>query len=217
MQKIGQGLAELFASLGGSDADRIARRTAVVHVRWKTAIKSVYQNAAQLVLDHVNSVVIMDDAGARTLIVYSDDSLIRSDLDSRQEFIKMKLKEQGEVIDVFKILPSKFDMKARHPFMQTEYDRQEEAMLKGSTAHKKTSAPENTCQPQTTRLSRNDENSKSFTTPLRSLPDETVSEDEWTSEDAALWEKRAEEMNNTAVGAALAKAIRADFEAKKIK
>jgi len=89
-----------------------------------------------MVLDHVNAVYIMaaDEVvkGATTkashtgtgaqLVVYADDSLIRSDLDARQEFLKMKLKEQGEHVETFKILPSRFEMKARHPFRRPEED-----------------------------------------------------------------------------------------------
>ena len=56
------------------------------------------------------------------LVVYADDSLIRSDLDARQEFLKMKLKEQGEHVETFKILPSRFEMKAHHPFRRAEED-----------------------------------------------------------------------------------------------
>ncbi|MFR7651105.1 MAG: phosphoadenosine phosphosulfate sulfotransferase, partial [Eggerthella lenta] len=56
------------------------------------------------------------------LVVYADDSLIRSDLDARQEFLKMKLNGQGEHVETFKILPSRFEMKARHPFRRAEED-----------------------------------------------------------------------------------------------
>ncbi len=54
------------------------------------------------------------------LVVYADDSLIRSDLDARQEFLKIQLNGKGERIDAFRILPSTFDMKARHPFSPRE-------------------------------------------------------------------------------------------------
>lgn len=116
MKKLGDGLTEALFHLGATDADRIARRTAIVHTRWKEAVVLVYKDAAQLVLDHINGVVIKKDDGLDMLVIYSDDSLIRSDLDTRQEFLKMKLKALGENVEVFKILPSKFDMKSRHPF-----------------------------------------------------------------------------------------------------
>lgn len=56
----------------------------------------------------------------KQLIVYSDDSMVRSDLDARQEFLKMKLREAGEHVERFKILPSKMDMRTRHPFLDEE-------------------------------------------------------------------------------------------------
>lgn len=120
MKRVGDGLTELMTKLGASDTDRIARRTAVVHTRWKEAVSLVYKDAAQLVLDHVNSVVIKQENGVVTLIVYSDDSLIRSDIDNRQEFLKMKLKVAGEDIEVFRILPSTLGMRKRHPFTVTD-------------------------------------------------------------------------------------------------
>lgn len=116
MKKLGDGIAYVFATLGGTDADRVAQRTAIVHAKWKEAVTAVYKNSTQLVLDHINSVVIMEENGYPALKVYCDDSLIRSDLDARQEFLKMKLHELGENIETFTIIPSRFDMKARHPF-----------------------------------------------------------------------------------------------------
>lgn len=131
MRKLGVSISELMSTLAvGDDVARKAQRAAAVNVAWRNAVEAVYKDAAEMVLDHVNAVYIMgaDEvvAGAPAkaqpvgtgsqLVVYSDDSLIRSDLDARQEFLKMKLKEQGEHVDTFRILPSRFDMKARHPF-----------------------------------------------------------------------------------------------------
>ena len=124
MRKLGESINELMAALAaGDDASR-------------NAVEAVYKDAAQMVLDHVNAVYIMaadevvkgtptraSHAGTGAqLVVYADDSLIRSDLDARQEFLKMKLKEQGEHVETFKILPSRFEMKARHPFRRAEED-----------------------------------------------------------------------------------------------
>ena len=111
MRKLGESINELMAALAaGDDASRKAQRAAAVNVAWRNAVEAVYKDAAQMVLDHVNAVYIMaaDEVvkGATTkashtgtgaqLVVYADDSLIRSDLDARQEFLKMKLKEQGD-------------------------------------------------------------------------------------------------------------------------
>lgn len=137
MRKLGESINELMTVLAaGDDASRKAQRAAAVNVAWRNAVEAVYKDAAEMVLDHVNAVYIMaaDEVvkGAPTkashtgtgaqLVVYSDDSLIRSDLDARQEFLKMKLKEQGEHVETFKILPSRFDMKSRHPFRRVEAD-----------------------------------------------------------------------------------------------
>ncbi|BAK43291.1 hypothetical protein [Eggerthella sp. YY7918] len=156
MKKVGEGVKEIIAALaGGSDeASQKAARAAAVNVLWRNAVEAVYKDAAQTVLDHINAVYIMSgDAciggqrdgitrkqgaqittsyGARSqsrgaqIVIYADDSLIRSDLDARQEFLKMRLKEQGEHIDTFKILPSRFDMKARHPFKNVSSGEQKE-------------------------------------------------------------------------------------------
>lgn len=154
MKKIGAGVKELMAALGGTDdVARKAARAAEVNVVWRNAVEAVYGDAASLVLAHVNAVYILDadavvagsrdgssrarpipeagncrppqskkqqPAGGAQLVVYSDDSLIRSDIDARQEFLKMRLREQGEHVETFKILPSRFDMKARHPFVAKE-------------------------------------------------------------------------------------------------
>lgn len=137
MRKLGESINELMTVLAaGDDASRKAQRAAAVNVAWRNAVEAVYKDAAEMVLDHVNAVYIMaadevvkgapmkashTGTGAQ-LVVYSDDSLIRSDLDARQEFLKMKLKEQGEHVETFKILPSRFDMKSRHPFRRAEAD-----------------------------------------------------------------------------------------------
>ena len=118
MRKLGESINELMDALAaGDDASRKAQRAAAVNVAWRNAVEAVYKDAAQMVLDHVNAVYIMaaDEVvkGATTkashtgtgaqLVVYADDSLIRSDLDARQEFLKMKLK-------------------AHHPFCRAEED-----------------------------------------------------------------------------------------------
>lgn len=110
MRKLGESINELMAALAaGDDASRKAQRAAAVNVAWRNAVEAVYKDAAQMVLDHVNAVYIMaaDEVvkGATTkashtgtgaqLVVYADDSLIRSDLDARQEFLKMKLKNKA--------------------------------------------------------------------------------------------------------------------------
>ncbi len=138
MKTIGEGIQETLGSLSSSnDAAHKAARIAQVRLAWKNAVEAVYKDAAEMVLNHINAVYIVSAAtrvnGSRNkgrivaepgqstsnqLIVYVDDSLIRSDLDARQEFLKLHLKEQGENVDEFCILPSRFEMKERHPFDQ---------------------------------------------------------------------------------------------------
>lgn len=150
MKKIGQGLNELMASLGvGDEGSAKARRAALVNVMWRNAVEAVYKEASSMVLDHINAVYIMraadiDDArvadrvtdGGTVLVVYSDDSLIRSDLDARQEFLKMKINEQGERVEAFCIKPSRFDMKARHPFSRQGETRNTAKVRSLSTSRK---------------------------------------------------------------------------------
>ena len=126
---LGQALGSMLRCLGGSDPQTArAQRVAEVHVRWRCAVESVYREAAGLVLDHINAVYIVspdkteDPAAARVgqgrtlVIVYADDAMVRSDIDARQEFLKMKLNEQGERVDVFSIKASRRDMLRRHPY-----------------------------------------------------------------------------------------------------
>ena len=114
MRKLGESINELMAALAaGDDASRKAQRAAAVNVAWRNAVEAVYKGTPTRA-SHAGT-------GAQ-LVVYADDSLIRSDLDARQEFLKMKLKEQGEHVETFKILPSRFEMKARHPFRRAEED-----------------------------------------------------------------------------------------------
>ncbi len=126
---LGQALGSMLRGLGGLDPQTArAQRVAEVHVRWKCAVEAVYREAAGLVLGHVNAVYIVspdkteDPAAARVgrgrtlLVVYADDAMVRSDIDARQEFLKMKLNEQGERVDVFSIKASRRDMLRRHPY-----------------------------------------------------------------------------------------------------
>lgn len=117
------------AHLGAASPDVLRQqRVAEVRHRWKVAVEAVYKGSAQLVLEHTNAVYIMrpedtDDkmasrvsAGGTLLLVYSDDAMVRSDIDARQEFLKMSLNEQGEHVEAVSIKASRQGMKTRHPF-----------------------------------------------------------------------------------------------------
>ena len=125
MADLGSGLQQLLRSLGASGVQAArSQRVAEVHVRWKCAVEAVYRDSAPLVLDHTNGVYIMKPeqandpmaarvpAGKTLLVVYCDDAMIRSDIDARQEMLKIRLNEQGEHV------AARFDMKARHPFRE---------------------------------------------------------------------------------------------------
>lgn len=131
MARLGDGLQQLLQGLGEQGAQAAkSRRVAEVHVRWRMATEAVYGPSAPLILDHTNAVYIMrpdkanDPAAARVprgktlLVVYCDDAMVRSDLDARQEMLKMHLNRQGEHVEAFSIKPARFDMKARHPFRE---------------------------------------------------------------------------------------------------
>lgn len=108
MADLGSGLQQLLRSLGASGVQAArSQRVAEVHVRWKCAVEAVYRDSAPLVLDHTNGVYIMKPeqandpmaarvpAGKTLLVVYCDDAMIRSDIDARQEMLKIRLNEQG--------------------------------------------------------------------------------------------------------------------------
>ena len=131
MADLGSGLQQLLRSLSASGVQAArSQRVAEVHVRWKCAVEAVYRDSAPLVLDHTNGVYIMKPeqandpmaarvpAGKTLLVVYCDDAMIRSDIDARQEMLKIRLNEQGEHVALFSIKPARFDMKARHPFRE---------------------------------------------------------------------------------------------------
>mgnify|MGYP004445945389 CR=1 FL=1 len=91
-----------------------------INSAWKTSIEDVYKDAAESVLKNTNSVAYFKDkeTGDKTFVVYVANSLIYSDLDSKQEFIKLSLQGQGFTIDKFKIYISKFEMAKRFPFRE---------------------------------------------------------------------------------------------------
>ena len=101
MRRIGDNLGDLVARLGESDgsAGRALRRAAVHHL-WETSVRCVFKDAAPLVLEHTNAVYVLsgeqgsdvrrfDRPASETrgravegtvLVVYADDSMVRSEL-----------------------------------------------------------------------------------------------------------------------------------------
>lgn len=124
------GLVSYFNEIGSSDeVAKKAYRTAQVHNLYKDAIKHVYGDSAFLVLEKTNGVYIMnekdkglrrkalpEDKTIKRMVIYTCDSMVHADLDSKQEFIKMWLADHGEVIDKLDLLTSKMGMRKTFPF-----------------------------------------------------------------------------------------------------
>lgn len=140
MKNLAAALEALTRSMGIDEspaADR--RRIAQVNDLWASAVSAVFKEATILVLEHTNTVYVMsgEQGGnlrrfdrprsetqqaiqGKVLVVYCDDSTVRSELDNQQEMLKLKFKEQGEDIEALRIIPSTRDMKNRHPFTGPE-------------------------------------------------------------------------------------------------
>ncbi len=139
MKKMGDSLSDFVSRLAGRDVSAAdALRRAAVLSLWEEVVNAVFKEAASLVLDHTNAVYIMsgEKAGSvrrfdrpasetrhaavpgNVLVVYVDDSMVRSELDNRQELLVMKMREAGENVELFKIIPSMRDMKHRHPYRE---------------------------------------------------------------------------------------------------
>ena len=98
------GLNNFIGNLEDEDETKKAYRTAQVLNLFKNAIKHIYQDSAFLILQNTNAVYILQerDKGLRKkaqqsdklikrMVVYTCDSMVYADLDSRQEYIKMCL------------------------------------------------------------------------------------------------------------------------------
>lgn len=98
------------------------RRALIVQGLFRQAIEQVYKEKASYILSHINAVYILKDkeTNDKELIIYADDSLIRADLDARQEFIKVALFAQGEEIRSARFIASRGNMKKHHPFVEIE-------------------------------------------------------------------------------------------------
>ena len=99
------------------------------------AICKVFGNmdAARFVLLRVQSVYVMRDTrpykrGAHVdvyLYVYSSDSTVRSELDMRQEWIRIALASENIHYDKMKVYASKLGMKKREPYKNYFDDKEE--------------------------------------------------------------------------------------------
>lgn len=140
MRRFSDAVKSLVSHMEGGNlvAAREMRRAAVNDV-WASSVHAVFKEAASFILEHVNAVYVMSaeqgakvrrfdrpadvqggNPGGNVLVVYSDDSMVRSELDARQELLKMKFRERGERIASLKIIPSTGGMRARRPFAKND-------------------------------------------------------------------------------------------------
>ena len=114
---LSQGIFAAVEELYGS-ADEVCKqvKAAQIEEMYKSAVQSVFGNAAYLVLKHTNAVYCFTEKEITQFIVYANDSSIRSSLDARQELLKIALYKQGLQFSQFKVLPAKKSIKDRHPF-----------------------------------------------------------------------------------------------------
>lgn len=140
MRKLADGIETLLQRLGSVDsAAAEALRYERVNRLWGQAVEGAFGPAARLVLDHTNVVYVMtpDQAaelrrfdrsravmqrsyGGNVLVVYADDSTVRSEIDARQQLLAMKCRQLGTPVEGVVILPSTGGMKLRHPFRREE-------------------------------------------------------------------------------------------------
>lgn len=132
MRDIALPLQELLRSMDADESD--AYRVRRVHDAFAQSVIEVYgEKAARLVLPHVQGVSIVRDSAVykgdskppTILHVYADDSTIVSDLDARQQLLRMCLRKRGVYADSFKLYFSRFGMRERAPFATYFKDREQ--------------------------------------------------------------------------------------------
>ena len=127
---LGVGINSFLHEIDESDeASKKAFRTAKVQNMFKDCANHLYGASAFLVLQNINAVYILNEAdkgmlkkaqpGAKMikkLLIYTCDSTVYADLDSRQEMIKLWFNDQGERLDKLELYSSKFQMRKRFPY-----------------------------------------------------------------------------------------------------
>lgn len=127
---LGIGINNLLNNIGdGDDAAKKAYRAAQVQSMFKQAIKHIYGQSAFLILQSINAVYILNDRDKgdlklarptdkkiKRLVIYTCDSMVHADLDSRQEAIKFWFSKKNERLDKLELYSSKFNMRKRFPY-----------------------------------------------------------------------------------------------------
>lgn len=149
MARIGNEIANVLRGLS-ADSGRMVR-IQQVQQGYARAVRKVWRSnpgAVRLILEHTNAVYVRKDDRPRkgpdkdkpyvVCEVYSDDSMVRAELDTWQQILELALAEQGISFEEFRIFPSKLGMKERHPYQKLlELDSaQMDAMLDASPSAK---------------------------------------------------------------------------------
>lgn len=127
---LGFGINRLLQNVDESNEDlKLAYRTAKVQSMFKECCKHLYGEAAFLVLQNINGVFLFsekekqgfkharpDAPTVKKLAIYTCDSTIYADIDSRQEMFKYWFMKHGERVEKLDIYSSKFQMRKKFPF-----------------------------------------------------------------------------------------------------
>ena len=117
MKRLAQELDNVLLECFGDDEEsRKQYATAKLEEAFQEAVVAVFKGGASFVLPLINMVFIKREERGAELIVYSEDSAVRSSLDARQGLLKHFLIKQGVFYDTFTVLPSKRTIKERHPY-----------------------------------------------------------------------------------------------------
>lgn len=129
---------DAIQAMGGSAIEAAkAARAGRVRQMWEELMRA---GGDDYILEHTNSVFILDAADVRTprhdhddrkdagatgtgkqLLVYVDESIVAAELNARRELVKLQFYERfGEEIDEFKIFISRGPYKSVHPFVHND-------------------------------------------------------------------------------------------------
>lgn len=126
MQNLSKCITSLITSLNPEVAAyaTIANNNAT----YVAAVKEVWPAASayQMVLQHTNAFYIRNDTTPRkgpdkdkpyiVCEICIDEPLIRSEMDARQELMKLTLMKHGLTFNELRIIPARRGMRKRHPF-----------------------------------------------------------------------------------------------------
>ncbi|WP_165060167.1 hypothetical protein [Adlercreutzia sp. ZJ154] len=125
MKKLAGELSKVISNLDGDAGKfmRIARNNDC----YKQAVNTIWnKNAACLILENTNAVYIREDPAPRkgpdkdkpyiVCEVCSQDSMVRSELDTHRELLHLELRKLGLNFEELRIKPSRGAMRSRHPF-----------------------------------------------------------------------------------------------------